>query len=85
MLAASLSTGSLSPLRSFVVDAADHANIEIARSELHNLLRKPDAKENPLAGIPLLVRLVGRGPVPAGIPSAVAWSRLRSHFSAVSL
>lgn len=39
----------------FVVDAADHANIEIARSELHNLLRKPDAKENPLAGIPLLV------------------------------
>lgn len=45
--------------RRFVVDAADHANIEIARSELHNLLRKPDAKENPLAGIPLLVRLLG--------------------------
>ena len=40
----------------FVVDAADHNNIEIARSELHNLLRKADAKDNPLAGIPLLVR-----------------------------
>lgn len=45
--------------RRFVVDAADHANIEIARSELHSLLRKPDAKENPLAGIPLLVRFLG--------------------------
>lgn len=39
----------------FVVDAADQNNIEIARSELHNLLRKADSKDNPLAGIPLLV------------------------------
>ena len=41
---------------SFVVDAADQNNLEIARSELHNLLKKQDGKENPLAGIPLLVR-----------------------------
>ncbi len=41
----------------FVVDAADQNNLEIARSELHNLLKKQDGKENPLAGIPLLVRL----------------------------
>jgi hypothetical protein len=40
-----------------VVDAADQNNLEIARSELHNLLKKQDGKENPLAGIPLLVRL----------------------------
>ena len=44
------------PVRSFVVDAADQNNLEIARSELHNLLKKQDGKENPLAGIPLLVR-----------------------------
>lgn len=43
--------------RRFVVDAADQNNLEIARSELHNLLKKQDGKENPLAGIPLLVRL----------------------------
>ena len=41
-------------LSRFVVDAADLNNIEIARSELHNLLRKADVKDNPLAGIPLL-------------------------------
>ena len=40
----------------FVVDAADQNNLEVARSELHNLLKKQDGKENPLAGIPLLVR-----------------------------
>jgi len=38
-----------------VVDAADHNNLESARSELHNLLKKQEGKENPLAGIPLLV------------------------------
>ncbi|GBG86745.1 hypothetical protein CBR_g41810 [Chara braunii] len=34
----------------YVVDAADHDNIPIARNELHDLLSKPS-----LAGIPLLV------------------------------
>jgi ADP-ribosylation factor-like protein 8 len=38
-----------------VVDAADHNTLEVARGELHNLLKKQDGKENPLAGIPLLV------------------------------
>ena len=41
--------------RRFVVDAADHNTLEVARGELHNLLKKQDGKENPLAGIPLLV------------------------------
>ena len=35
---------------SYVVDAADHDNISISRSELHDLLSKPS-----LNGIPLLV------------------------------
>lgn len=39
----------------FVVDAADHNTLEVARNELHNLLKPQDGKENPLAGIPLLV------------------------------
>jgi ADP-ribosylation factor-like protein 8 len=34
----------------YVVDAADHDNLENARAELHELLSKPS-----LAGIPLLV------------------------------
>lgn len=34
----------------YVVDAADHANVDMAKSELHELLTKPT-----LAGIPLLV------------------------------
>jgi ADP-ribosylation factor-like protein 8 len=38
-----------------VVDAADLNTIETARNELHNLLKPQDGKENPLAGIPLLV------------------------------
>ena len=42
--------------RRFVVDAADQNTLEVARGELHNLLKKQDGKENPLAGIPLLVR-----------------------------
>ena len=42
----------------FVVDAADLNSMETARSELHNLLRKADSKDNPLAGIPLLVGLL---------------------------
>lgn len=41
--------------RSFVVDAADHSTLETARNELHNLLKPQEGKENPLAGIPLLV------------------------------
>ncbi len=49
-------TGPRIHTRRFVVDAADQNNLEIARSELHNLLKKQDGKENPLAGIPLLVR-----------------------------
>ena len=35
---------------SYVVDAADHDNISISRSELHDLLSNPS-----LHGIPLLV------------------------------
>lgn len=35
---------------SYVVDAADHDNISISKSELHDLLSKPS-----LSGIPLLV------------------------------
>ena len=35
---------------SYVVDAADHDNLSISRSELHDLLSKPS-----LGGIPLLV------------------------------
>lgn len=35
---------------SYVVDAADHENISISKSELHDLLSKPS-----LNGIPLLV------------------------------
>jgi len=38
-----------------VVDAADHSTLETARNELHNLLKPQEGKENPLAGIPLLV------------------------------
>jgi ADP-ribosylation factor-like protein 8 len=34
----------------YVVDAADHDNIEISKSELHDLLSKPT-----LQGVPLLV------------------------------
>ncbi|WZN65126.1 ADP-ribosylation factor-like protein [Chloropicon roscoffensis] len=34
----------------YVVDAADHENVEISKSELHDLLSKPT-----VAGIPLLV------------------------------
>ena len=41
--------------RRFVVDAADQNTLEVARGELHNLLKKQDGKEDPLAGIPLLV------------------------------
>ena len=37
------------------MDAADQNTLEVARGELHNLLKKQDGKENPLAGIPLLV------------------------------
>jgi len=39
----------------FVVDAADHGTIDLARNELHNLLKPQEGKDNPLAGIPLLV------------------------------
>jgi len=35
---------------SYVVDAADHDNVSISRSEIHDLLSKPS-----LSGIPLLV------------------------------
>ena len=38
-----------------MVDAADHSTLDVARNELHNLLKPQDGKENPLAGIPLLV------------------------------
>ena len=34
----------------YVVDSADHENVEIAKSELHDLLSKPT-----VSGIPLLV------------------------------
>lgn len=40
---------------SFVVDAADHGTIDLARNELHNLLKPQEGKDNALAGIPLLV------------------------------
>lgn len=40
----------LTPTRSFIVDSADTASLDIARGELHNLLQKPI-----LDGIPLLV------------------------------
>jgi len=39
----------------FVVDAADHSTLELARNELHNLLKPQVGQDNPLAGIPLLV------------------------------
>ncbi|KZV37502.1 ADP-ribosylation factor-like protein 8A-like [Dorcoceras hygrometricum] len=35
---------------SYVVDAADHENVSVSKSELHDLLSKPS-----LSGIPLLV------------------------------
>lgn len=35
---------------SYVVDAADHDNVSISKSELHDLISKPS-----LSGIPLLV------------------------------
>ena len=44
-----------SHLPSFVVDAADHGTIDLARNELHNLLKPQEGKDNALAGIPLLV------------------------------
>ena len=43
------------PAPRFVVDAADHNTLDMARNELHSLLKPQEGKENPLAGIPLLV------------------------------
>jgi len=43
-------TSFLFPPSRYVVDAADHDNLSISKSELHDLLGKPS-----LHGIPLLV------------------------------
>jgi hypothetical protein len=45
----------------YIVDAADHDSIDVARAELHDLLARPT-----LAGIPLLV--LGNAPPPAAAP-----------------
>merc|ERR1712216_898217 len=54
----------------FVVDAADHAAVDAARAELHDLLAKPS-----VAGIPLLV-LGNKSDLPGALPSAELAERM---------
>ena len=54
----------------FVVDAADHASVDAARAELHDLLAKPS-----VAGIPLLV-LGNKSDLPGALPSAELADRM---------
>jgi hypothetical protein len=51
----------------YVVDAADHANVDTAKSELHELLNKPT-----LGGIPLLV-LGNKNDLPGAMTVRIGW------------
>merc|ERR1712157_164988 len=54
----------------YVVDSADHENVEIAKSELHDLLSKPT-----VSGIPLLV-LGNKNDLPGALSTSELIERL---------
>ena len=58
----------------YVVDAADHSNLDTSKSELHELLHKPS-----LAGIPVLV-LGNKCDLPGCMPVAELIERMELNL-----